>query len=66
MNPAEQGSVDLADLISLLWRDGQRKAARRPTAPAASPDTPYPLTTDLQQLWKKQTASIEDRMSGVS
>jgi hypothetical protein len=56
MNPSEQDSVDLADLVSRLWRDGQRTAARPSTAQAASQETPYPLATDFQQHGQKQTA----------
>lgn len=62
MNPSEQDSVDLADLISLLWRDGQRKAARRSTAQAASQDTPHPLATDLQQHWQERIARTDRRL----
>ncbi len=55
MNSSEQDSVDLADLISLLWRDGQRKAARRSTAQAAFQDTPHPLATDLSNIGRNRS-----------
>jgi hypothetical protein len=62
MSLSEQDSVYLADLISRLWRDGQRKAARRSTAQAASQEMPYPLATDLQQHWQEQIARTDRRL----
>jgi anti-anti-sigma factor len=61
---AGEEAVDLADVISLLWRHGQRTGTRRSardTAHAAPPETPHPLTDKVQRLWREQVARLGRR-----
>jgi hypothetical protein len=51
----------LADLISRLWRHGQRTAIRRSTTQAASQETQHPLADDLRRLWQEQIVRIDPR-----
>ncbi len=62
MNPPEQDSDNLADLISQLWRHGQRRAKRQlafDTVQAEGQETPHPLADSLQQPGQEQTAPID-------
>jgi hypothetical protein len=69
MNPPEQDSGDLADLISRLCRHGRRVATSRSargSAQAASQETPQPLADSLQHLLYEQIVRMDRRLPGAS
>ena len=63
---ADEQAANLADLISLLWRHGQRTARGRSTAEAASQETPQLLAGNFQELWLEQNFRMDRRLPGPS
>ncbi len=66
---ADEKAGTLADLISGLWRQGQRAATRQTapdTAQAALEETLHPLATRLQQLCQAQIVRRDRRSPGTS
>jgi hypothetical protein len=69
MNPSERDTSSLPDLISLLWRHGQRAATRRPapdTARAPSPEAAHLLADNPQTPRRERVVRSDHRLPGAS